>query len=61
MNLDLSYKAFGCNNGMQCLSVSFFSFVKHVLTLKTFLGGGLAPSSQTIGFLLIPQASKADW
>jgi len=60
MNLDLGYKAFGCNNGMQGLSLSIFGFVKHVLTFKTYLGGGLAPSSQTVGFLLIPQAGKSD-
>ncbi len=36
-------------------------FVKHKLFLKMHLGGGLAPSSQIEGSLLIPLASEAGW
>jgi hypothetical protein len=42
-----------------------FEFVELLLSLKTYLGGGQAQSTQTMGSLLIPLASKAgrgnDW
>ncbi len=41
-----------------------FEFVKLILFLKMFLGGGLAPSSQTVGSLLIPpgwQSRSQKW
>jgi hypothetical protein len=36
-----------------------FQFIKLILSLKMYLGGGLAPSSQTVGSLQIPHAGKA--
>ncbi len=37
-----------------------FEFIRLILFLKMYSGGGLAPSSQTVGGpLLIPLASKA--
>jgi hypothetical protein len=38
-----------------------FEFIKSILFLKTQLGGGLAPSSQTVGSLLIPPGWKTSW
>jgi hypothetical protein len=35
-----------------------FEFVEVILFLKAFLGGGLTPSSQTVGSLLIPLVGK---
>jgi hypothetical protein len=37
-----------------------FEFVELILFFKTYLGGGLAPSSQTVGSLLYSLASKTD-
>ncbi len=36
-----------------------FEFVELLLFLKNYLGGVLAPSSQMVGYLLIPLANKA--
>jgi hypothetical protein len=38
-----------------------FEFVKLILFLKMCLGGGLAPSSQTVGVLFVSRAGKASW
>jgi hypothetical protein len=36
-----------------------FEFVELILFLKTYFGGSLAPSIQTVGSLLIPLAGRA--
>ncbi len=56
------------NNALNVVNVSnrvrvgeFFELVMLVLFLKTYLQGGLAPSSPTAGSLLIPLANEVVW
>jgi hypothetical protein len=49
----INLRHFACQI-LKILVGQIFEFVKLILFLKTYLWGGLAPSSQTLGSLLTP-------